>query len=257
VTRVAIVGGAGRMGQVVGRGLTQADGVTLVALVDLASPIDLLGASSCQALAELDPTSVDVVVDFSAADAARATIEWALANHVAAVIGTTGFTTHELAELAVAVDEAGGHVLVAPNFSIGAVLAERFAAQAAPYFERVEIIEMHHDKKVDSPSGTSLAAARAIAEARAAAGRPDITDPTERQTVTGARGGAGPGGVQIHSVRLTGLVAHQEILFGNPGEGLTIRHDSFDRVSFVAGVLLAVRTVAARPGLTVGIADLV
>jgi len=147
-------------------------------------------------------------------------------------------------------------VVVASNFSVGAALAERFAAAAAPYFDRVEIIELHHDKKVDAPSGTSIATARQIAAARRAAGADPLVDPTSRFTIEGARGAHGEDGVVIHSVRLPGLVAHQEVLFGAPGEGLTIRHDSFDRQSFVHGVALALDAVSVTPGLIDGISTL-
>jgi len=148
-------------------------------------------------------------------------------------------------------------VVVASNFSVGAVLAERFAAAAAPYFDRVEIVELHHDKKVDAPSGTSLATARQVAAARRAAKQAPLVDPTARFTLEGSRGADGADGVKIHSVRLPGLVAHQEILFGSPGEGLTIRHDSFDRQSFVHGVALALDAVDATPRFIDGISSLI
>jgi 4-hydroxy-tetrahydrodipicolinate reductase len=144
----------------------------------------------------------------------------------------------------------------ATNFSLGAVLAERFAAQAAPYFPRVEILELHHDQKKDAPSGTSVTTAHAIASARRATGQPALDDVTERLTHDGARGAAVIDGIRVHSVRLPGLTAHQEVLFGGPGEGLTIRHDSFDRASFVAGVALAVRHVSGSPSYHEGISDL-
>jgi len=137
------------------------------------------------------------------------------------------------------------------------VLAERFAAMAAAHFDSVEIIELHHDKKVDAPSGTSLATASAVARARAQAGLAAIVDVTEHESAPHPRGAQGPGGVRVHSVRLPGLVAHQEVIFGGPGEGLTIRHDSYDRASFVHGVILAVRSILTRPGLTIGLDELV
>jgi 4-hydroxy-tetrahydrodipicolinate reductase len=155
--------------------------------------------------------------------------------------------------------EAAGErvgVVMAANYSIGAVLSERFAAMAAPYFERVEIIELHHDRKVDAPSGTSLVSAERIREARAAAGRVTSPDPTERLTLEGARGADAGDGVRIHSVRLPGLLAHQEVLFGSMGEGLTIRHDSYDRRSFVSGVALAIQHAVLSPGFTSGIDEL-
>ena len=175
---------------------------------------------------------------------------------MAAVLGATGLAAEDLVTWTEQYSEHG-YAVVAANFSIGAVLAERFAVQAAPYFEHVEIVELHHDKKLDAPSGTSLAAAGRISEARRAATLAPIADRTERETVPHARGADGGDGIRIHSVRLPGLVAHQEIIFGRPGEGLTIRHDSYDRQSFVAGVALAVRAVRSRPGLTLGLAELV
>jgi 4-hydroxy-tetrahydrodipicolinate reductase len=174
---------------------------------------------------------------------------------VALVIGTTGLSTDQQA--AVRDASASTAIVMASNFSLGVVLQQRFAAMAAPYFERVEIIELHHDRKVDAPSGTSLSTARAIAEARRRAGLAPLEDPTSRHSIEGTRGGDGADGVRVHAIRLPGLVSHQEVLFGGPGEGLTIRHDSFDRVSFVPGVVLAVRAIGGTPGLTEGIDSLV
>jgi 4-hydroxy-tetrahydrodipicolinate reductase len=230
--------------------------IAVVALVDVNEPGRLDGARHATSLDEMGE-EVDVVVDFSNVATARSSIEWCLEHNTAAVIGATGFTPDELDDLAKRVGAAGGSVIVASNFSIGAVLTETFAAQAARHFDRVEIIELHHDKKVDAPSGTSLATARAIAAARTSAGRPSMQDVTELETIPHGRGADAAGGVRVHSVRLPGLVAHQEVIFGRPGEGLTIRHDSFDRASFVGGVLLAVKVVRSRPGLTVGISELV
>jgi 4-hydroxy-tetrahydrodipicolinate reductase len=180
-------------------------------------------------------------------------IEWAITHGVAAVIGTTGLD-ESLFDRARAA--SGGHFVIAPNFSVSAVLAERFAAAAAPYFTSAEVIELHHEAKVDAPSGTSISVAHAIAASRREAGRPPIANPTERETVAGSRGADAGDGVRIHSVRLSGLIAHQEVIFGSPGEGLTIRQDSYDRASYVAGVLLAVRRVRERPGVTEGLGDL-
>jgi len=171
-------------------------------------------------------------------------------------VGTTGLGETELDQLREASARRGANLVVAANFAIGAVLLMRFAAQAAPYFEAVEIVELHHDQKVDAPSGTSLATAKAIAEARAAAGLGAPRDPTTTHVLEGARGAKASGEVPIHSVRLPGLVAHEEVLFGSPGQGLTIRHDSYDRLSFMSGVLLAVRAVQGRPGLTLGLEPL-
>ncbi|MDQ1364121.1 MAG: 4-hydroxy-tetrahydrodipicolinate reductase, partial [Acidimicrobiaceae bacterium] len=166
------------------------------------------------------------------------------------VVGTTGFTEGDLSELA-RLFPAGGGVgcFIAPNFAIGAVLMMRFAEMAAPWFESAEVIELHHDGKIDSPSGTAVLTAQRMAAASGEWG----ADPTRTETVAGARGGLGPAGIRIHSVRLRGLVAHQEVLLGTDGQSLTIRHDSYDRSSFMPGVLLAVKAVGHLPGVTVGL----
>ena len=153
-------------------------------------------------------------------------------------------------------DAGSRECLIVPNFALGAVLLERFAEQAARYFESVEVIELHHPDKRDAPSGTATNTLQILANARASAGISDPPDATEVETLTGSRGGVGPGGIHVHSVRLRGLVAHEEILFGSPGEQLTLRHDSFDRSSFVAGALLAVRKVGQRTGVHVGLGEL-
>ncbi len=193
-----------------------------------------------------------MAVDFSVPDAAPANVAFCVAHGVHAVVGTTGWTAERLD--AVRADLAGHPevgVLVAPNFALGAVLAMRFAALAAPHFESVEVVELHHPDKVDAPSGTARHTAEQVAAARREAGLGDPPDATT-SALDGARG-ARVDGIAVHSVRLRGLVAHEEILLGGPGEQLTIRHDSFDRSSFMPGVLLGVRTVASRPGLTVGL----
>ncbi len=253
MTRVVIVGGAGRMGRALDLGLRQVDGVAVVALVDVTPPddVDVRYATS---LDQLDPSEVDAVIDFSSPAGVVASARWCATNAIPLVVGTTGLGDEARAALGVASERVA--VVAASNFSIGAALAERFAALAAPYFDRVEIVELHHDLKVDAPSGTSIATARSIAAARHRAGRVTAPDPTERHTVPGARGGV-VDGVPIHSVRLPGLVAHQEVLFGAPGEGLTIRHDSFDRASFVAGVALALRNLPAGAGLVEGLASFI
>lgn len=249
--RIAIVGGAGRMGQILAQGLGEQSDFEVTALVDVHEPHDRGGATYVTSVDGLDPSKVDVVVDFSNPESVVATANWCAANAVALVIGTTGLDPAQRA----AVEQASSStaIVLAANFSLGAVLSERFAAQAAPYFDRVEVIELHHDKKVDAPSGTSLAAVHAIVEARRSAHRSAIGEPTTRNTLEGSRGADAGDGVRVHSVRLPGLVAHQEILFGGPGEGLTIRHDSFDRLSYVPGVALAIRSMPSAHGLTVGI----
>lgn len=246
--RVALVGASGRMGSMLFEALSTTDDITVVARID---PRDETALPSITAL---DAGTVDVVVDFSTTDVARQTITWAQRERVAAVIGTTGFLDHEYDEWAAAF--ADGHLVIAANFALGAVLAQRFAAQAAPYFERVEVIEYHHDRKVDAPSGTALETARLVREARREAGRSTIPEPTEREPLGHSRGADAGDNVRVHAVRMPGMTAHQDIIFGGPGEGLTIRHDAYDRTSFAAGVLLAVRTVRNRPGLSRGLASL-
>ena len=254
MTRLAIVGGAGRMGQALAEGLA-GRGHEIVGLVDDREPAALFGAVHRAALEALQPGSVEAVVDFSSPEGVLASARWCAAHRVPLVVGATGLAAREREALEATARQVG--VVVAANFALGAALVERFAAVAAPYFERVEVIELHHDRKADAPSGTALATARAIAAARAAAGRPAMQDPTTRETLAHARGAEGPEGVRIHAVRLPGLVAHEEVLFGSPGEGLTLRHDSFDRQSFVAGVALALSKVTASPGLVEGLDGLV
>jgi 4-hydroxy-tetrahydrodipicolinate reductase len=206
--------------------------------------------------AELDAladASVDVAVDFTVPGAAVHNALWCAGHAINSVIGTTGIDDAGLESLARAFP-SGGRIgcFVAPNFAIGAVLMIRFAELAAPWFDTAEIVELHHDAKVDAPSGTALlTAARMAAASGEWAG-----DPTEVEVLPGARGGTGAGGIHIHSIRLRGLVAHQEVLLGAPGQSLTIRHDSYDRQSFMPGVLLAVREVVSRPGVTVGLEQL-
>jgi len=188
-----------------------------------------------------------VVIDFTVVEAARATLTAAAAAGVHAVVGTTGFSAEDLSELRSLF--ISSNCLVAPNFAIGAVLMMRFAELASPYFDSAEVIELHHDAKVDAPSGTALSTVARMAAASAEW----RDDPTLNEILPGARGGSGPAGIPIHSVRMLGLVAHQEVLFGTTGQTLTIRHDTIDRTSFMPGVLLATRRVADLPGLTVGL----
>lgn len=238
--RVAVIGAAGRMGSTTCQAITDAPGLELAAALDVG---DDLGAGLKDA---------DVAVIFSVPATAPEHVLACLDAGVHAVVGTTGWSTQALDDVSAALASRPSlGVLIAPNFAIGALLLMRFAAQAAVHFESVEVVELHHPAKVDAPSGTARHTAHAIAQARAEAGvgpSPDAT--TDEQD--GARG-ADVEGVRVHSVRLRGLVAHEEVLLGGPGEQLTLRHDSFDRVSFMPGVLLGVRTVGSRPGLTVGL----
>jgi 4-hydroxy-tetrahydrodipicolinate reductase len=243
------------MGQTLAGGLSALGRFSIGALVDTREPEELFGATYAASWDGVDAAAIDVVVDFSSPEGVVASATWCAANGVGLVIGTTGLSSEQRRVVEEAATRVG--VVIAANYSLGAVLSEKFAAMAAPYFDRVEIIELHHDKKVDAPSGTSIAAAKSIAAARSAAGLPVMVDPTVRHTVSGARGADTIGGIKIHSVRLPGLVAHQEILFGGPGEGLTIRHDSFDRLSFVQGVALAADVIDATPRLLDGIESLI
>jgi 4-hydroxy-tetrahydrodipicolinate reductase len=251
--KVGVIGAAGRMGSTVCAAVLQADDMELVAAVDPAgsglqvpgSAVPIQGDMSA-----LVSAGADVAVDFTVAGAAVANALWCADAGIHSVIGTTGIGDDAIASIEAALEETKSlGCIVAPNFAIGAVLMMRFAELAAPWFESAEIIELHHDAKVDAPSGTALLTANRMASTSGEWG----ADPTKVELLPGARGGGGPGGIRIHSVRLKGLVAHQEILLGGSGQTLTIRHDSFDRVSFMPGVLLAVREVGRRPGVTVGL----
>lgn len=238
---VGVVGAAGRMGSQVVRAIDDADDLHLAAAVDIGDPLDRLEASRVQ-----------VAVDFTTPDAVMPTLRHCVPHGIHVVVGTTGFDDDRIDEVRrLLADHPGVGVVIAPNFALGAVLLMRFAREAAPYFESVEVIEMHHPDKLDAPSGTATHTAETIAAARTAAGLGSPPDATDR-AVSGARG-ADVSGVRVHAVRVRGHVAHEEVLFGNPGEVLTLRHDSLDRASFMPGVLLAVREVSARPGLTVGL----
>jgi 4-hydroxy-tetrahydrodipicolinate reductase len=239
--RVGVLGARGRMGLEVCKAVDAAGDLALVSMIDQGE--ELFQASDAGAQVLVDFTNPDVVMD---------NLEWAIGQGIHVVVGTSGFTEDRLAAVrGWLAAKPGVGVLIAPNFGIGAVLMMQFAARAARYFDSAEIIEQHHPRKLDAPSGTSMHTAKVIAEARAAANCPPMPDATKEEQL-GARG-TEIGGVRIHSVRAAGLVAHQEVLFGTSGETLTIRHDSLDRSSFMPGVLLAVRNVVSRPGLTIGL----
>jgi 4-hydroxy-tetrahydrodipicolinate reductase len=246
--RIAVLGANGRMGRAVCAAVTAAPDLELVAEYDAGD--------------ELDLTGVDVAVDFSVPAATVGNVLACVGAGVHAVVGTTGWDDAALAQVQTALTArssgAGAAtvgpsvgVLIAPNFALGAILALRFAQQAARFYESVEVIELHHPDKVDAPSGTALRTAALIAQARQDAGLGPIPDATTSDPLS-ARG-ADVDGIRVHAVRLRGLVAHEEILFGGPGEQLSIRHDSFDRISFMPGVLAGIRAVSAHPGLTVGL----
>jgi 4-hydroxy-tetrahydrodipicolinate reductase len=238
--KVGVLGAKGRMGSEVSRTIQAADDLELSAQVDAGDPVEWLAGS-------------DVVVDFTHPGAVMDNLRWCIGHGLAVVAGTSGFNADRLTQLGEWLgDSPAARVLVVPNFSVGAVLMMRFAQQAARFFESAEVIELHHAGKADSPSGTGARTAALIAEARSAAGMGAPPDATVSQ-LEGARG-AVLDGVHVHSVRLAGLVAHQEVLLGGHGEVLTIRHDSLDRSSFMPGVLVAVRGIAGLPpGLTVGL----
>ncbi len=239
--RVGVLGARGRMGEQVCSAVDAAPDLELVARVDVDDPLDLLTDAGAQ-----------VVVDFTTPGAVMDNLQFVVTHGLHAVVGTTGMSADWLDTLREWLAAAPGvGVLVAPNFGIGAVLSMRFAQLAARYFDSAEVVELHHPGKVDAPSGTAVRTAQLIAAARADAGMDPMPDATT-QELPGARG-ADVDGVRVHAVRLAGLVAHQEVLFGGEAEILTIRHDSLHRSSFMPGVLLGVRSVASAPGLTVGL----
>jgi 4-hydroxy-tetrahydrodipicolinate reductase len=239
--KVGVLGARGRMGSEVVKAVTEAADCELVAALDQGDSLDALVTNGAE-----------VVVDFTTPDVVMGNLEFLIKNNIHAVVGTTGFSEDRISllnTLLAAHPKAG--ILIAPNFAIGAVLMMEFAEKAAKFFESAEIIELHHPNKVDAPSGTAARTAALISDARKKANLPAMPDATST-SLDGARG-ANVGDVPVHSVRLRGLIAHQEVLFGGLGETLTIRHDSLDRVGFMPGVLLGLRQVSSHPGLTVGL----
>jgi 4-hydroxy-tetrahydrodipicolinate reductase len=248
--KVGVLGAVGRMGS------TVCDAVEADPDLELAARVDPAGGDGI-ATSVADMPDVDVVVDFTQPQQVKANIEACVSRGIHCVVGTTGLSKGDLDEIGRAVDEGKANVFVAPNFSLGAVLMMQFSKLAARYFGSAEIVELHHNQKLDAPSGTSLKTAAGIAQSWKAHGRPagGESHPEEKEVVKGARG-SDVDGVTVHSVRLHGLVAHQEVWFGGPGESLLIRHDTLDRVSFMPGVMLAVKKVGSTPGLTVGLEHL-
>lgn len=256
--RVGVIGACGKMGQMVCRAVDSDPDMALVAAIDRTRVGEqiggLIGAPKLKVdisdeLDTLLQAEAEVAVDFTHPDSVMDDVRWAIAHAMHIVIGTTGFTKERLDEIRASLEAEGSesNVFVAPNFAIGAVLMQRFAAEAARFFPAVEVIELHHDAKVDAPSGTASATVERILEGRGAT----YHGPAQ-ESVAGVRG-ADIDGVRVHSVRLPGLVAHQEVILGGEGQTLTIRHDSMDRSSFMPGVLLAIRAVPSTPGLTVGL----
>lgn len=282
--RVGVLGAAGRMGRTVCEAVSGDPDLQLAAAVDPAGEGKALEGMGAEArggsgtavsseasgiseaiaiqadISSFAEAGVDVAVDFTTRDAAIEHLRWLAEHGIHAVVGTTGFSDADMDEIkglfggetreAEAASRA--NCIIAPNFAISAVLMMRFAELAAPHFPSAEIIEFHHDKKIDAPSGTALATMRRME----AASQDWNTDPTQQVALPGARGGSGEHGVKVHAVRAEGLVAHQEVILGGPGQSLTIRQDSYDRVSFMPGVLLAVKAVSEMPGLTVGLDSL-
>jgi 4-hydroxy-tetrahydrodipicolinate reductase len=241
VLKVAVLGAKGRMGSESIKAISECKELELVAQLDLGDSLDKLASSGAQ-----------VVVDFTHPDSVMGNLEFAIKNGISVVVGTTGFDEKKLAQIKswLAANPNVG-ALIAPNFGLGAVLMMQFAAQAAKYFESVEIVELHHPAKADAPSGTAARTAELITAARKSVNKAAMPDATTSE-IEGARG-AKIGDVRIHSVRLRGLVAHQEVILGDVGETLSIRHDSIDRTGFMPGVLLAIRKVGENPGLTFGL----
>jgi 4-hydroxy-tetrahydrodipicolinate reductase len=238
---VAVLGANGRMGAEAVKAVEAAPDMKLVAALGRGDSLE-----------QLVDAGTRVVVDLTVPESTEANVRFAVEHGMHAVVGTTGWDAGRLGDLEDLLGRSAGvGVLIAPNFALGSVLASAFAAKAAKYFESVEVIELHHPDKVDAPSGTAVRTAQLIAAERAAAGIGASPDATTTE-LAGARG-CDVDGIRVHSVRLRGLVAHQEVLLGGPGEQLTLRHDSFDRASFMPGVLLGVRNVAGHPGLTVGL----
>jgi 4-hydroxy-tetrahydrodipicolinate reductase len=246
------------MGSTVCRAVADDPQLDLVAAVDpFHSGIDLRQVTGVDLPMQVAPgpevfeqLDAEVVVDFTQVDAARDNVLWLAEHGVHAVVGTTGFTDADYATFREAFTSS--NCVIAPNFAIGAVLMMRFAELAAPFFESVEIIEYHHDEKIDAPSGTAVMTAERIA----AASKDWASDPTTAEVLEGARGGRGPADIRVHALRVRGMVAHQEVLFGTTGQTLDLRHDTYDRSSFMPGVLLAVKAVAGRSGVTIGLDDL-
>ena len=241
VLKVGVLGARGKVGSEVCRAVEAASDLELVAAVDAGDALETLVSAGAEA-----------VVDFTHPDVVMDNLRFCIEHGIHAVVGTTGFDDERLARLGEWLEASPGTgVLIAPNFSIGAILMMRFAAAAAPFYESVEVVELHHPDKADAPSGTARRTAQLIAAARRDAGCDPVPDATST-ALDGARG-ADVDGIRVHGLRIRGMVAHQEVVLGGVGETLTIRHDSMDRASFTPGVLTGLRTITGRPGLTVGL----
>lgn len=251
--RVGVLGATGRMGRTVAGAVAGDPELTLAAAVDPAGTgAQVEGVTVAASIEALSSERAQVAVDFTHPDAVMGNVRWCLANGIHVVVGTTGISQAGLDEIRALAEGAGLNALVAPNFAVGAVLMMRFSELAARHLPSAEIVELHHDQKADAPSGTAMATARRIAAARGADAAEAVGGDDDNP---GARG-ADIGGIRVHSVRLPGLLAHQEVILGGPGQTLTLRHDSTDRASFIPGILLAIKAVSSLPGLTVGIESL-
>lgn len=248
--RIGVNGAAGRMGATVCEAVAADETLVLAAAVDpAAAGREVCGVTVAADLRAFAENDCEVVVDFTTVEVARTTLPWLALHGIHAVVGTTGFGEDDLATIERDFSTGPANCLIAANFSVSAVLMMRFAEIAASWFDTAEIIEYHHDHKIDAPSGTAIA----TAERMAAALRSPLGDRTEVQRFAGSRGGSGPGGIAIHAVRMRGMLAHQEVILGALGQTLTIRQDSYDRTSFMPGVLLACRAIGSQRGLTRGI----
>lgn len=247
-SRVGVVGAGGKMGTAVCSAVHADPALELVAAVDPGAAGEVrCGVTIAGELRALADARCDVVVDFTVAAAARVTLPWLAMHGMHAVVGTTGFGDDDFATFRTVF--SASNCLIASNFAISAVLMMRFAEMAAPFFDTAEVIELHHDAKVDAPSGTAVTTV-----ARMAAASPSwAPDPTTHEVYPGARGGVGPAGIRVHAVRMRGMVAHQEVILGAEGQTLTIRQDSYDRASFMPGVVLGCKRIADHPGLTIGL----
>ena len=240
------------MGTAVCQAVTDDAALELVAAVDpFAAGEERNGVTVADELRAFAESECSVVVDFTVADAARVGLPWLAMHGIHAVVGTTGLGDDDIEAVRQAFGDGPAHCLLAPNFAISAVLMMRFAEMAAPFFDTAEIIEFHHDRKIDAPSGTAVTTAERMADARG--DTPWNADPTEKEVYAGARGGTGPSGIHVHAVRMHGMIAHQEVILGAQGQSLTIRQDSYDRDSFMPGVVLACKRIADHPGVTIGL----
>lgn len=246
--KIGVFGAGGRMGTAVCEAVAAASGLELVAAVDPAHVDEMIaGVRVTSDPRSLADAGAEVAVDFTVASASRTNVQWCALHGVHAVVGTTGFTSADIEEFRGMFTSS--NCLIAANFAISAVLMMKFAEMAAPFFDTAEIIELHHDNKADAPSGTAVA----TAERMASASSQWALDPTTHEVLPGARGGRGPSDIRIHSVRMRGMVAHQEVILGAEGQTLTIRQDSYDRVSFMPGVVMACRRISDLPGFTLGL----